>query len=169
MLRGTEGRIKTGRVHVFVALQRRALPGLALQRTSHTVHANTPTERTTAMGLFLDNIVTPTDTRPPLNVWAVTSIIVSLTGFINIVGFLVGPALAHIALFKMRRTKERGRALALVTLWVSYVFLLGSLVTLAVILIISYAALPSPGDYDSGLPAGNEPASLVEVLPGTDF
>lgn len=93
------------------------------------------------MGLFIDNIATTR--RPPVNAWAVTSLIVSATGFINIIGFFVGPVLAHIALVRLRRSPGRGRRLAIAALWVSYGTLVVAVVTLLVVLIAAYAALPA--------------------------
>jgi hypothetical protein len=94
------------------------------------------------MGLFLDEIATTK--RPPVSALAVISLIVAATGFINVVGFFAGPVLAHIALVKIRKTHERGRRLAIATLWISYCTIIVAVVTLLVILIAAYAALPSP-------------------------
>jgi hypothetical protein len=94
------------------------------------------------MGLFLND--TTTTKRPPVNGWAVASLIVAATGFINIVGFGIGPVLAHIALVRLRGTKARGRRLAIAALWISYGTVLIAVVTLLTILIVAYAALPSP-------------------------
>ncbi|MCI4659671.1 DUF4190 domain-containing protein [Cryobacterium zhongshanensis] len=94
------------------------------------------------MGLFLNEIATTK--RPPVSALAVASLIVAATGFLNVVGFIVGPVLAHIALIRLRKTHERGRRLAIATLWVSYGSLIAAGVSLLVILIAAYAALPQP-------------------------
>jgi hypothetical protein len=94
------------------------------------------------MGLFLDDI--PTIQRPPVSVLAVLSLAIAVTGFLNIVGFLIGPVLAHIALIRLHGTNVRGRRLAIATLWISYGTLIVAVVALLVILVSAYAALPSP-------------------------
>ena len=94
------------------------------------------------MSLFLD--APQQHQRPPVSPWAVMSLIVAVTGFVNVVGFLAGPVLAYIALLKIRGTEIRGRRLARAALWISYVSLLVGVVTLLVILITAYAALPDP-------------------------
>lgn len=94
------------------------------------------------MGLFLDDV--PTIQRPPMSVLAVLSLAIAVTGFVNIVGFLIGPVLAHIALILLHGTKLRGRRLAIAALWISYGALIVGAVALLVILVSAYAALPAP-------------------------
>lgn len=94
------------------------------------------------MGLFLDeNTAVP---RPTVDAIAVTSLIVAATGFVNIVGFLAGPVLAHIALVRIRRAGTRGRRLAIGTLWLSYGVLGIGVVSLMVVLVTAYGNLPRP-------------------------
>jgi hypothetical protein len=94
------------------------------------------------MGLFM-NSATPAN-RPPVSALAVVSLIVAATGFINIVGFLVGPVLAIVALVRLRGTAVRGRRLAFSALWLSLGVMATAAVALAVILVVAYAQLPSP-------------------------
>lgn len=94
------------------------------------------------MGLFLDE-TTPAP-RPPVDALAIASLIVAITGFVNVVGFLVGPVLAHIALIRIRGTGARGRPLAFGALWLSYGVLGIGAMTLLVILIMAYGRLPRP-------------------------
>ena len=94
------------------------------------------------MSVFLDEITRTK--RPPVSALAVASLIVAVTGFVNVVGFLVGPVLAHIALIRLRRSKARGRRLAIATLWIAYGAMAIAVATLLVIVVIAYAALPAP-------------------------
>lgn len=99
------------------------------------------------MGIFLDE--TTTTKRPPLSALAVVSLVVAVTGYLNILGFIVGPVLAHIALVRLHIAKQhgmnvRGRRLAIAALWVSYGTLAVAFVTLIVVVIGAYAALPTP-------------------------
>lgn len=102
------------------------------------------------MSLFLHErteITAPA--RPPMSLLAVISFLVSVAGFITVIGFIVGPVLAHIALLRLRTGRScgltvRGRGLAIAALWISYVSLIVGILALLVLLITAYAALPSP-------------------------
>lgn len=95
------------------------------------------------MGLF-QNAAPRTPAQPPLSGLAVTSLVAAITGFLNVIGFFAGPILAHAALIRLRQFPLRGRRLAIAALWISYVPLLVGAITLIVILLAAYAALPSP-------------------------
>lgn len=95
------------------------------------------------MPLFIDDVTVTT--RPRVSGLAVVSLIVTLTGFLNVVGILVGPVLACIALAKIRRSQERGRGLAWSALAIFFTILIGTLTTLSVVLLVAYAEIPSPG------------------------
>lgn len=101
------------------------------------------------MALSLHEITEASDPpRPRMSVLAAVSLVVALSGFVNVIGFLVGPAPAHIALVRLsfgRRRGEntRGRGLAIAALWVSYLILISGALTLLAILVLAYAALPS--------------------------
>ena len=99
------------------------------------------------MGLFQHQNTIITTRRPPVSGLAVVSLIIAATGFLNIVGFIVGPVLAHIALLRLRGTGARGRRLAIATLWVSYGALAVGILTFVVILVAAYIALPEPSFF----------------------
>jgi hypothetical protein len=102
------------------------------------------------MGLFLHE--TTTVSRSRLSALATVSLIIAATGFLNIIGFLIGPVLAHIALLRLRAARRRGvpmrgRWMAIAALWVSYVTLAAGVVALTVMLVAAYAELPAPPPF----------------------
>ena len=95
--------------------------------------------------LFLDSS-TPVR-RPPVSGLAVASLIIAATGFVNIIGFFIGPVLAFVALYRLRGTQVRGRRLAIAALWISYAALavaVLAILTFVAHLVVAYAQLPSP-------------------------
>lgn len=102
------------------------------------------------MSLFQHEFTTISrPTRPRVDTLAVVALIVAISGFLNIIGFLVGPVLAHVALLRLRAGRRRGpsirgRGLAIAALVISYGVLVVGGTTLLVILIAAYIALPTP-------------------------
>lgn len=102
------------------------------------------------MRLFLHEITEVSDLpRRRVSAPAVWSLIIAATGFLNVVGFIAAPVLAHIALVRMWSARRRGetvhgRWMAIAALWISYGVLGLGIGALLVMLIAAYAALPSP-------------------------
>ncbi|MFF2053811.1 hypothetical protein ACFVU2_19560 [Leifsonia sp. NPDC058194] len=101
------------------------------------------------MSLFLHENTISRPTRPRVNALAVVALIVAVSGFLNVIGFLVGPVLAHVALLRLRagrcRGQEaRGRGLAIAALVIAYGAIVLGAVALLVMLVGAYIALPPP-------------------------
>lgn len=102
------------------------------------------------MGLFLHETTEITaPVRDRVSMLAAVSLIVAVTGFLNVIGFVVAPVLAHVALVRLalgraRGEKTRGRGLAIAALWISYSVLVAGALALLAILVAAYAALPTP-------------------------
>lgn len=101
------------------------------------------------MGLFLHEITEASKPKRELSNLAAASLIVAVTGFLNLIGFFAAPVLAHLALVRIRDSRRRGvtlagRGLAIAALWVSYGAIFAALLTFAIILTVAYAALPRP-------------------------
>lgn len=81
-----------------------------------------------------------------VTVW---SLVVAASGFLNVVGFIVGPILALIALGRFRLARDagvhlRGRRLAIAALCISIVAVVLGVAAILAMLIVAYARLPSP-------------------------
>ncbi|MCY1718550.1 hypothetical protein OVA26_16560 [Microbacterium sp. SL62] len=94
--------------------------------------------------------MTAVSDAPPrrLSTLAVLSLVVTATGFLTAIGFVLGAVLAHLALVRLRfdrgAHRRRGRRLAIAALWLSYTALIGAGVALLVVLLVAFAELPAP-------------------------
>lgn len=101
------------------------------------------------MGLF-EAEMTAVSEAPPrrLSTLAVLSLVVTATGFLIAIGFVLGAAFAHLALVRLRLDRDdqrrRGRRLAIAALLMSYTALIGAGVALLVVLLVAFAELPEP-------------------------
>jgi hypothetical protein len=102
------------------------------------------------MGLFLHE-VTPISAppRPRVSRLAIWALIIAATGFLNVVGFIVGPALGIAALMRLRLTRDagvdlRGRRLAFAAIWLSVGAVAVGLAAICAMLLVAYAQLPAP-------------------------
>ena len=105
------------------------------------------------MSLFIDP---PVDIRPPqsrpqqgrVNKLAALSLLVALTGIVTYAGLFVAAVMAHVAMHQLRRNREhnteRGRAMAIASLWISYTAIVAMPLALCVYLVLAYMALPQP-------------------------
>lgn len=101
------------------------------------------------MSLFLHENTISGPARPPVNALAVVALIVAISGFLNVIGFLVGPVLAHVALLRLRADRRRGleargRGLAIAALVIAYGAIVVGSVALLALLVGAYIALPTP-------------------------
>ncbi|ROR76035.1 hypothetical protein SAMN06295974_3818 [Plantibacter flavus] len=95
------------------------------------------------MGLFID-AGERVPRRAPMSGLAITALVFAATGFITVIGFFIAPALAHVALLRLRNRDLGGRRLAIAALWISYISLTTGTLSLVIMLIAAYAALPAP-------------------------
>lgn len=100
------------------------------------------------MSLFIDP---PVDTRPQqarVNKLAALSLLVALTGIVTYAGLFVAAVMAHVAMHQLRRNHEhnteRGRGLAIASLWISYTAIVVMPLALCAYLFLAYMALPQP-------------------------
>lgn len=102
------------------------------------------------MGLFLNETTAiSAPDRPRVDALAVWSLTIAATGFLNVLGFVVGPALAVVALIRLRAHRQagvvrRGRRLAFVALWLSVIAVTVGVLAIIAMLVVAYANLPSP-------------------------
>jgi len=105
------------------------------------------------MSLFLHEITEISEPKPPrFSALAIVSLVIAVTGFLNIVGFVAGIVLGHAALIRFRLLRHRGmtmrgRWMAITALWVSYVALIVGALALLLLLVSAYMALQEPPPF----------------------
>lgn len=90
---------------------------------------------------------------PKTNSFAITSFVLAF--FVTILSIVFG----HIALSQIRRTGEKGRGLALAGLWISYLSIVASIVTIGIIwgmTVSAQNAYKSPLSYGNNGPIGTQ-------------
>lgn len=99
------------------------------------------------MGLFIDQpAATP---RLRISILSTLSLVVTITGLLTVIGFFVGPVMAHVAIIRHGIARRRGewlsgRWMAILALIIAYSAMFIAVITIAAILIIAYGALPAP-------------------------
>lgn len=102
------------------------------------------------MGLFLHESTSISKPHQPrTSALAVWSLLIAASGFLNVIGFVVGPLVAVIALLRLRVARAsgapaRGRPLAIGAIWLSALTLAAALLALLAMLLVAYAQLPEP-------------------------
>lgn len=104
------------------------------------------------MALFLHETtsISAAPPRPRVSALAVWSLVIAISGLVTVFGFPIGAVLGTIALMRFRLMRDhgnttlRGRGLAMAAVWLSLVALLIGFVSVAALLVIAYAQLPSP-------------------------
>lgn len=102
------------------------------------------------MALFIHETTSITaPDRPRMSMLAVLALVIAASGFVTLIGFLVAPAVAIVALVRLARGRARGentrgRGLAIAALWISLLVLIVGSVALLTILAVAYASLPTP-------------------------
>lgn len=96
------------------------------------------------MSLFIDPPVDPRPQRERVNRLAAFSLLVAVTGIVTYAGLFVAAVMAHVALRRLRHNHERGRAVAIASLWISYTAIVAMPLALSIYLVLAYMALPQP-------------------------
>jgi hypothetical protein len=79
-----------------------------------------------------------------------TLAIVSIATAISWVGSVAGVITGHVALAQIKRSGEKGRALAITGLVLGYLYIAGSIAMAALMLLFRVRGLVVGGSYDSG-------------------
>ena len=99
------------------------------------------------MSLFIDPAVDIRPKKEHINRLAALSLLAALTGIITHAGLFVA-AVAHVAMSQLRHNHEhnteRGRGLAIASLWISYTATIAMPLVLCIYLVLAYMALPQP-------------------------